>query len=619
MVMRTALISLLLVICCACLASAGSVRTGFCGTLPLEITGSGVNATIEGYGTITTCETDVQGPNDEPGQKDLNMYCVHPGLNGSNYFYWTWDEISWSGANTGDACLLLDANNNGLADYALCVSVAGDGLMQEQRFFRCTADARPDRCTGPEEMIAPPSGFKSSCCVVSEAEVDPFYEAGNKKNTGDNYPLDTLARCEVFLEDFGDVSVLKFVDVCSYPSLQPNSDPSDCILTRDCNSDADCPSNGADSCYQSFCDTNIGVCRELPKPAGALCENPNTISFCDGKAVCDGQGVCLPGTPVDCSGLGCDTGCKAPQCVEPSIFTVDTDATCQCLPRPIDQPIDCTGECGGDAECQQGTCNADGTCGCSNLLGFCQNPRDGPCDAQCQQAKCTVGKCLCNNVPDTTLCESNPPDFCDGKDICRNGGCVKLAAPACDAPCSTVCQKEYCVNPTVFDASTAATCVCDAAPERDGRTCEPDSIVCTDDLCNANGECTHPPGECIGCGIDCLQGTCTPFPAQTELNYIWDDGCLYRLFGANGTSLPFEPPVGGTSAPICGNVNNFAAAVSSAMGSQVAGATTATSATSAGSIALFVVGGVLCVVAVVFFIITIKKRVSGSANAQEMI
>jgi len=523
-----------------------SAVSGDCGDIALNVVGSGVDAVIDSMDMGDHCENDVQGPNDEPGQKDLNRYCARVGPNNSSFFYWSWDEILWSGSNTGDACILLDSNKNGLADLAICVSVEGNGVFQQMRLFRCTGDQATDRCFGSEELVAPAEGFKTHCCVESNSPVDPFYDPSNSKNTGDQYPLDTLARCQVFLADF-QIPNIAFVDVCSYPSLQPNSDPSDCVLTRFCKVDSDCPprNDKNNGCWRTYCDANLGVCRSEPLSVGTLCEVSGSESFCDGKATCDGTGVCNPGSPLDCSSHTCGTICQEPVCVEPSTFTVATDASCGCAAN-VTATV-CTSECGGSSECRSGTCNA-GVCGCSNLSGSCNSPT---CDDQCQTPMCSVGNCVCGNLPSTTLCEVGTPDFCDGKSVCKNGACVTQPPPNCSSPCSTWCQKEVCQNPATFDSTTSATCVCQAAPERAGDACEPDSITCTQDICDNSGSCVHHPGQCTGCAVACLNGTCTPNPTIDQQPYVWDDGCIYQLSSLDGDQLDILPPEGGTSNAFC--------------------------------------------------------------------
>ena len=163
---------------------------------------------------------DQDGANDEPGQKDLTKLTIdYAGLPASVFVSWNWDEISWSGANTGDACALFDTDDDLNVDAAICVTISGDPAdLFDVRLFECTADAKVDRCTGPSEVV----GDLDSTCTVDQANTDPF-------PTGDENPVDTVATCTIFL---GEVAAgnAELVNVCSYPSEEPNSDPSDCVL-----------------------------------------------------------------------------------------------------------------------------------------------------------------------------------------------------------------------------------------------------------------------------------------------------------------------------------------------------------------------------------------------------
>jgi len=44
------------------------------------------------------------------------------------------------------------------------------------------------------------------------------------------YTTDTIANTTIVLSDFGNPADVSLLNVCSYPSGQPNSDPSDCVF-----------------------------------------------------------------------------------------------------------------------------------------------------------------------------------------------------------------------------------------------------------------------------------------------------------------------------------------------------------------------------------------------------
>jgi hypothetical protein len=100
---------------------------------------------------ITTIPTiDDAGPDDEPGQKDMSQMSVDfTPLPAYLFVSWNWDEISWSGNNTGNACGLFDTDNDGFANYSLCIAVEGDAnnvaVYKETVLYECRND-KSDRC-----------------------------------------------------------------------------------------------------------------------------------------------------------------------------------------------------------------------------------------------------------------------------------------------------------------------------------------------------------------------------------------------------------------------------------------------------------------------------------------
>jgi uncharacterized repeat protein (TIGR01451 family) len=172
-----------------------------------------------------TCVSDTAGANDQPNQKDLTKLCIdYSGAPTTVSTKWNWDETGTNGANTMDACNLFDVNNNGLADYAVCVTTKNDpAALQVYNTYSC-GDTREDRCTTPITTLS--NG--TTTCAVSQQNTDPF-------PAGSSSPADTQAACTIQLSTMpipvGGISP-KLIDVCSYPSQSPNSDPSDCVIAR---------------------------------------------------------------------------------------------------------------------------------------------------------------------------------------------------------------------------------------------------------------------------------------------------------------------------------------------------------------------------------------------------
>src|SRR5215204_2802963 len=206
-------------------------------TLVVGITAAGQLTAAEAAGTVVA--VDDAGPDDEPGQKDLNWLSIDYGAPGATSLTvkWGWDDTATSGANTRDAGSLFDTDGDGFANYSLYVTVATDGSYTTH-LYSCAADSRTDRCAGPALV----GTFASTATVAVPAGSDPFgvpgsadYDAahvtGNTcRATTGCYTQDTVATADIRLADFGNPADAFLLNVCSYPSGEPNSDPSDCVF-----------------------------------------------------------------------------------------------------------------------------------------------------------------------------------------------------------------------------------------------------------------------------------------------------------------------------------------------------------------------------------------------------
>src|SRR5829696_4516360 len=206
-------------------------------TLVVGITAAGQLTAAEAAGTVVA--VDDAGPDDEPGQKDLNWLSIDYGAPGATSLTvkWGWDDTATSGANTRDAGSLFDTDGDGFANYSLYVTVETDGTYKTQ-LYSCAADSRTDRCAGPALV----GTFASEATVALVADSDPFgvlgsadYDAahvtGNTcRDTTGCYTQDTVATADIQLADFGNPADAFLLNVCSYPSGEPNSDPSDCVF-----------------------------------------------------------------------------------------------------------------------------------------------------------------------------------------------------------------------------------------------------------------------------------------------------------------------------------------------------------------------------------------------------
>jgi hypothetical protein len=207
--------------------------------------------------TPTNCQSDVQGANDQPGQKDVTEFCVDIGSSPFElYTSMSLDLETLPGGNTADMCTLFDTDADGNVNLAVCVTLVDGGnpaSLGETRLFLCI-DNQVDRCTGSLQVNTCTGG--SSCLVDADCplgetcslQFDTVCEA-SQQNTdpfpaGNNYPVDSVVVCAIDLDDFGAPGA-QILDACSYPSTIPNSDPSDCILFQGCTTAADATPRGS--------------------------------------------------------------------------------------------------------------------------------------------------------------------------------------------------------------------------------------------------------------------------------------------------------------------------------------------------------------------------------------
>jgi len=277
---------------------------------------------------------DDQGPDDEPGQKDLSQLTVEYTLGLLTFSGWNWDDTSSSGANTRDACTLFDTDNDLNANYSLCVIVNATGGSQV-KLYSCDADSWQDRCGGPTEITTISSTCTASVIANSDPfAADPLHDDNNDCATSPIcFTSDTVASCTIDLDDVGGSTSARLLNVCSYPSQQPNSAPSDCVVTE--------PLDPCD---------------------GVVCDDGNA---CNGLETCDPtDGSCDPGTTLDCDdGDAC------------TVDTCDNTLGCQHSPVSCDDGNECTDDtCDPTSgcintnsppgtECSIGVCDGDGICG----------------------------------------------------------------------------------------------------------------------------------------------------------------------------------------------------------------------------------------------------------------
>lgn len=408
----------------------------------------------------TTCETDQQLANDEPGQKDLTKFCVSTGDDTFELLTeWNWDQVSgFNGENTGDACSLYDTDGDHNANLAVCVTIvdSDSGVVQtagSPRLFTCN-DSSPARCFGATAVA-----LGNTHCEVTTAADDPF-------NADDEFPQDVKAVCHVDLDDFGNSSAV-LIDACSYPSQEVNSDASDCIINAGlCHSDGNCAEP------TPVCNETTGICTECDDSTDCSGETP----------VCDtSTGQCVECTPFDnqCSG-------ETPVCNTSSNECVECNQSSDC---PSENPV-CDTSTNQCVQCTptSDTCTGD-TPVCDVSTGNCV-----PCSSDSQ---CPVDSPVCNTetgscvdcTPEENLCVA-PNPIC----IADSGTCAECQQSSDCSGTEPICDPStnQCVGCLQASDCGGSTPVCDLTTH----TCQP----CTsDEQCFAAAPACSPTGSCVEC------------------------------------------------------------------------------------------------------------------------
>ena len=226
----------------AALAIAGVVRV-----LPL------LAAVPTVYPSIFFAVKDSGGANNGPGQKDLTQMGwyedkgnINDPLDDVLDLAWSWDEITVSGNNTLDGCALFDSDGDTFINVAICATVqkvngpsGGMFLKGTPTVYTCS-NAKEDRCTNPVLQASPSATDLIGGALVvdgvgnlSAIPANPFDLVTNTDpfTAGAGYPADTSVRLRIkrsYLNGLVGGAVALITNVCSYPSQQPNSDPSDC-------------------------------------------------------------------------------------------------------------------------------------------------------------------------------------------------------------------------------------------------------------------------------------------------------------------------------------------------------------------------------------------------------
>ncbi len=192
--------------------------------------GQSNNVTIDAGGSPTadltdwldeTCFAD-DACDDFPNQQDATGACIASDFDTSQpattaYLRFDMDDATVPGANTLDGCWLVDVNQNGFVDRALCFSLGGSPVdLISGQLFTC-------------------GDSSASACAMDMPVASSVVCAANSSTAGlDLFPVcagpDTAVECSISLADLGWTSgVVSLLMGCTSTSSVPNSATFDCI------------------------------------------------------------------------------------------------------------------------------------------------------------------------------------------------------------------------------------------------------------------------------------------------------------------------------------------------------------------------------------------------------
>lgn len=169
------------------------------------------------------CLLDIDGADDNPGQKDATYACIASNFDSVMpadlvYLRFDFDSTSVNGNNTLDGCWLLDKNGNMNADLAVCFTLGNSQnlVLQSAVGYDCN-DTALDNC---------PGSVLNSVTAICQLDT-------SASNTFNPMPADLVAavECSVGVTDLGLMAGdnVDLLSACSFPSAIPNSAPSDCV------------------------------------------------------------------------------------------------------------------------------------------------------------------------------------------------------------------------------------------------------------------------------------------------------------------------------------------------------------------------------------------------------
>jgi hypothetical protein len=245
--------------------------------------------------------------------------------------------------------------------------------------------------------------------------------------------------------------------------------------------DNDCAEEMPSTCKKDGACDGKGACRN--HPAGTECVPGGCTGSMESSArLCDGNGVCQPGTsqscPTACSNNSCNRTCSDQNPCQAGFFC-DTAGVCKVK---VAQGM----ACAGNAECTTGFC-ADGVC-CNSACGQLCNA----CNLAATRGVCTP---VADGQDPKNECVAEAPATCG-----RAGGCNGMGACRVHAS-GTACGNQTCMGATQTGAKTCnGTGSCVAGQQVD---CSP--FRCGGAQCRTTCQTTN---DC-DLGFVCMGNACT--------------------------------------------------------------------------------------------------------------
>src|SRR6266498_1834970 len=302
-----------------------------------------------------------------------------------------------------------------------------------------------------------------------------------------------------------------------------------------------CPSTG--TCNAGFCNPATDACDVQPANPGTECRPSADGGVCDPPELCTGTSTDCPPNVFRPSSVECRASADGGVCDPPESCT-GTSAGCPAdVFRPssvecrasadggvCDPPEFCTGTSAG--------CPADVfrpssvVCRPSSDGGVCDPPESCTgTSAGCPADVFRPSSVVCRASADGGVCD--PPESCTG----TSGGCPAGVFRPSSVVCRPSSDGGVC-DPPENCTGTGPGCPPDVF--RPVNTpCTDDGDICTTDVCDGNGACTHIPND--QCGIEVCR---TPG--------FWQERAGTEKGGANLTLLAIEK--GGGCLEICGEI-----------------------------------------------------------------